>query len=231
MKSYAKQRYSNSGFKKSTYFKSKVSWNFSPRATVTIHLKRTTTKLEGGMHLLRFTRPFHLLSTWPGLNDESWQSTYRSHLAWPAFLLPAGSENQTQPTVLVNNTQARQAPKKNWQGVPPYITFNTKKTKSSSGQTIWQKSGTFSNKMSPNFQISCKTSWKLYPLSDPSKVDPSARVQKTLWPKILSRAWIANTRFFERSPFLRSLGLMMPSRTLSKGDYYVKNSFLFSFFF
>lgn len=121
--------------------------------------------------------------------------------------------------------------KKNWQGVPPYITFNTKKTKSSSGQTIWQKSGTFSKNISPNFQISCKTSWKLYPLSDPSKVDPSARVQ-TLWPKILSRAWIANTRFFERSPFLRSLGLMMPSRTLSKGDYYyyVKNSFMFSFF-
>ena len=138
-------------------------------------------------------------------------------LPWPPFLLPASSEKQTQPTVLVNNTQARQAQKKNWQGVPPYITFNTKKTKSSSGQTIWQKSGTFSKKMSPNFQIWRKTSWKLYPLSDPSKVDSSARVQ-TLWPKILSRAWIANTRFFERSPFLRSLGLMMPSRTLSKGD-------------
>lgn len=136
-------------------------------------------------------------------------------------VLPACSENQTQPTVLVNNTQARPAPKKNWQGVPPYITFNTKKTKSSSGQTIWQNSGTFQNRMSPNFQISRKTSWKLYPLSDPSKVDSSARVQ-TLWPKMLSRAWIANTRFFERSPFLRSLGLMMPSRTLSKGDY-VKN--------
>ena len=137
-------------------------------------------------------------------------------------VLPACSENQTQPTNRFSelNTQARQGrppPKKNWQGVPPYITFNTKKTKSSSGQTIWQKSGTFSKKMSPNFQIWRKTSWKLYPLSDPSKVDPSARVQ-TLWPKILSRAWIANTRFFERSPFLRSLGLMMPSRTLSKGD-------------
>lgn len=134
--------------------------------------KMTTTKSEACTY---FTRPFHLLSTRPGLNDEAWQSTYRSHLALTGFPFTCMFW-KSNTTNRFSEQHLASPPKKIDKGSPPTLHSTQKKTKSSSGPTIWQKSGTFSKQMLPNFQIWCQTSWKLYPLSDPSMVDPSARV-------------------------------------------------------